>query len=204
MKTQARIIKDEIISLQWWLSPQDICKKREKCARYTQSLVNNIRKKDTKTSGIRDENAKHQGGKITTFGWHKGLEQLPKPSVRKRKTILYWRMLIREERVDLVEIEEHTAEREELKNIMTAKTEHLKAIKNKLEIITKYHSRKEKKSKSGREQHFDTHRDGVWRALQAESWGCINARLPPSNLQIVKLNLKLRIFYRTTIEDVKA
>ena len=63
--------------------------------------------------------------KIATLGWYEKLEQLPKTPGKKRKTTLYWRKILREAGVDLMEIEQLTSDRDEWKKRVMERAEHL-------------------------------------------------------------------------------
>ena len=69
--------------------------------------------------------------KIATLGWHEKLEELPKAPRKKRKTILYWRKILEEAGVDIMEIENLTADREEWRKPVKERIEHLKNMKSK-------------------------------------------------------------------------
>ena len=53
--------------------------------------------------------------KAATFGWMEELENIPKVPGRKRKTVLYWKKLVKEAGMDTTKMAELTSDRKEWK-----------------------------------------------------------------------------------------
>lgn len=63
--------------------------------------------------------------KIAVLGWYEGLENIPKTAGKKRKTILYWKKVLREADVDWCDVERLVNDREGWKEIISARMGHL-------------------------------------------------------------------------------
>ena len=65
--------------------------------------------------------------KIATLRRHQNLKDLSKTPGKKRKTILYWKKILKETEIDVMEIKNTTADREEWKKRVNDRIEHLKS-----------------------------------------------------------------------------
>ena len=63
--------------------------------------------------------------RVAVLGWLENLEHMEKCPRRKRKTILYWKKLLREEGIDCTEAESLTADRRKWKEIVSVRMDHL-------------------------------------------------------------------------------
>ena len=63
--------------------------------------------------------------KAVVLGWWEGLEGREKMEGRKRKTVLYWRRVLREAGIDWTEVERLTSDRKGWKEKMAERMEHL-------------------------------------------------------------------------------
>ena len=63
--------------------------------------------------------------KALVFGWMEELEKWPKVAGRPRKTVLYWRKLLREAGVDILEVGRLASDRRGWKAILRERMEHL-------------------------------------------------------------------------------
>ena len=64
--------------------------------------------------------------KAAVLGWVEDLESLPKLPGKKRKTILYWKQLLREAQIDATNIGQLTRDRKEWKALVRARMRHIK------------------------------------------------------------------------------
>ena len=63
--------------------------------------------------------------KAVVLGWWEGLEGREKMAGRKRKTVLYWRRVLREAGIDWTEVERLTSDRKGWKEKVAERMEHL-------------------------------------------------------------------------------
>ena len=63
--------------------------------------------------------------KVCILGWMEELENFEKPRGRSRKTILYWKKLMREAGMDMMNVAELTADRKKWKKVTTERMKHL-------------------------------------------------------------------------------
>lgn len=63
--------------------------------------------------------------KAVTFGWMEDLENIPKVPGRKRKTILYWKKIVKEAGMDTTKMAELTSDRKEWKAKVKKRMKHL-------------------------------------------------------------------------------
>ena len=65
--------------------------------------------------------------KAVTLGWFEDLEDKDKLPGKKRKTIIFWKKIVREAGLDYTEIGKRTANRKEWKQIVNQRTKHLES-----------------------------------------------------------------------------
>ena len=72
---------------------------------------------------MRMEDTRHT--RVVVLGWLEDLKQTKKCPGRKRKTILYWKKLLREGGIDWTEAESLTADRKKWKEMVSGRMDHL-------------------------------------------------------------------------------
>lgn len=63
--------------------------------------------------------------KAAVLGWYEGLEGMSKVRGRKRKTVLYWKRMLREAGVDWTDVERMSGDRDGWKKMIGVRMEHL-------------------------------------------------------------------------------
>ena len=63
--------------------------------------------------------------KAVVLGWYEGLEGRSKMVGKKRKTVLYWKKIMKEAGIDDADAEQLTADRKKWKSLVTERMKHL-------------------------------------------------------------------------------
>ena len=78
-----------------------------------------------------DANGKERGTKKVVLGWYRKMDGTEKVKGKKRKTVLYWKRLLREVEIDLTIVKRLRGDRAGWKNLVMNKMSHLERWENR-------------------------------------------------------------------------